>query len=370
MKLPAPQASCWWRFTRYQMRKGYIRPARGAKLVAYDPLEKWSETRASHRRSFQIGVSMTPYQSLMDLLASLRYQRPGEASQEISRFSLERDPSPPPLSTDSEARLLAWCADWGLLGVLPHFVRQVTLTPPNEPQWNSTREWEAHFQVQYNWTSRGWQERLFRTLQDSWIPAGVLYEAGGRLGHDQLTGVWSTFFPDVPVEQRAVFPYPLPLTDDFWRIYSEPISRFVSTALLLQDAIRTAGVRGRARSSMNSVPVDFLSGAAHISDLVAPVRLQAELKPRTGVKIGWGAPSLLSMLATMAFADLSDDQSGVRAGRSIECAACGRTFIARAYQARYCSERCRWRQQQRNYRARPRRKKGKAARPKAERQES
>jgi hypothetical protein len=339
-------------------------------LVAYDPLEKWSETRGSRRLRFQNEVSRTPYQSLLDLLASLRYQRPGEGSQEISRFDLERDPSPPPLSADSEARLLAWCANWGLLGVLPHFVRQATLAPPHEPHGNSRRDWEAHFQVQYNWTSRGWQERLFRPIQDGWIPAGVLYEAGGRLNYDALTGTWSTFFPDVPVEQRAVFPYPLPLTDGFWRVYSEPVSRFVSTALLLQDAIRTAGVRGKARSSTKSVPLDFLSGAAHISDLVAPVRLQAELKPRTGVKIGWGAPSLLSMLATMAFADLSDDQSGLRAGRSIECAACGRTFIARAYQARYCSERCRWRQQQRNYRAGPRRKKGKPTRPKAGRQES
>src|SRR5437773_6863634 len=82
---------CWWRYDRYELRGGSICPARGARLQRYDPWTDYEEARRSQA---------TPYLSLLTLL---------------ERFT--------------EAGVLEWCAGHGLLGVLPHRARMVTLAP-------------------------------------------------------------------------------------------------------------------------------------------------------------------------------------------------------------------------------------------------
>jgi hypothetical protein len=89
---------------------------------------------------------------------------------------------------------------------------------------------------------------------------------------------------------------------------------------------------------------------------ISPVlfKLEALLEPTASslsygedgqVREEWVCPSLLSSFARMALQD-------IRAGlRILRCACCGSPFVTDKYQARYCSERCGWKQRKRRRRS-------------------
>jgi hypothetical protein len=106
----------WWRFTKYVLSEGYVRPARGARLEAYDP---WADYWRSRERG-----EVPPYQSLLDLLRAIKWN-PSEGSD--SR--LIGPAAPELLEPEAVHQLLAWCAAHGLLGVLPQRALLLTLAP-------------------------------------------------------------------------------------------------------------------------------------------------------------------------------------------------------------------------------------------------
>src|SRR5262249_12488386 len=97
------------------------------------------------------------------------------------------------------------------------------------------------------------------------------------------------------------------------------------------------------------------AGAADLerafASLAAGARPALLLGP-TGPTRGWRTKSLLGAFAAMAGLDLTGR------GRAADCAACGRPGVGGAYQARYCSARCRNTAVKRAYRARLRRRNG------------
>jgi hypothetical protein len=94
----------WWRFSLYEIRDGCILPAPGAKLEWYDPWPEFHSTRAQTVGQLPAGIQPA-YQSLMKLVHHLEYL-PGHP------------PHPDHLSQQSQASLLEWCQQYGLLGVL------------------------------------------------------------------------------------------------------------------------------------------------------------------------------------------------------------------------------------------------------------
>ena len=71
------------------------------------------------------------------------------------------------------------------------------------------------------------------------------------------------------------------------------------------------------------------------------------LLPSDGVlRQEWLSTSLLGTLAMMALLDLTEQR------RILTCETCGGVFVTKAYQARYCSDRCRFTAQKRRHRAR------------------
>ena len=64
----------------------------------------------------------------------------------------------------------------------------------------------------------------------------------------------------------------------------------------------------------------------------------------------WVSPSLLASLAMMVLQDLTEHR------RILRCTTCGRIFVSAAYQAQYCSAKCRSTAQKRAYRERVRQK--------------
>ena len=332
----------WWRFDRYEVRDGLIRPALKARLEQYDPWQDYRKARLGRKER------RAPYQLLLDVLERLAFV-PGTGDR---RFALTKD---------SEALLLKWCSAHGLLGVLPHRTQMVVLSPRWEPRVlriRSDRKELVPTLRRYFRTSTGWsrvhEQRSSRRRIDPgqqkdlvaeeqlpklWPPPSALLQnmQTGQWDQEPLSKSWWRFFPDVLEGEKETFGYPLPLSDEFWRLYAEPIDDFVAAALILREALwllrRTKSHQQEAESQEDA----FRAGVSRLNLLSAPVRLGLKVEDDGSLRQVWTAPSLWASFAMMALQDLSGRR------RVLMCRACGRLFVSGAHQALYCSDRCRYR---------------------------
>ena len=144
-------AGLWWRFDHYEIRDGYIRPALGANLEKYDP---WAAYRAGRARA---KGAESPYQSLLAMRENVVFQPPC------------------PLSAENEAKVLSWCKDYGLLGVLLQRAQAVVLAPRLKPplleqlaaNMGQDGSQNTHLMptlCRYFRTNEGWREELQNIL--------------------------------------------------------------------------------------------------------------------------------------------------------------------------------------------------------------
>jgi len=355
--------SSWWRFSGYELRDGYIRPAPKARLVEYDPWEpyraSWAYDPDSATPWIEQRQSAPPYQSLLALLDEFRFGPLG-------------DPTP-----ESAEKLLAWCSEHGLLGILPQRAQIVTLAPrwypmpigglpilgeelpPAKDDKRSLvqfRYFRHNAYVQF----RGWYFIVgVREKEEAGHRTGELYQK--KLGAERpkvlmqdmrphskdgspiaiitpssyeepLSETWGNFFPDVPQEEKETYLYPLPLSDAFWHLYAEKVEDFLMGAAVLAQAIRYV-------NSGDEYGVLFLNSLVSSASMM--------LRPMKGsFTQEWRAPSLLACFAVMALQDLTQQR------RLLNCETCNTPFVTEAYQARYCSDRCRHTAQKRRYRQR------------------
>jgi hypothetical protein len=343
----------WIRFERYEVRDGYIRPVEGAQFVTYDPWRMYRAARASRAEQ------APPYQSLLALLQGLPL--------------LDQTP-------ESEARIAAWCTENGLLGLLPQRVQMVALYPrfvPLPPLFRVMDQdgkpaqawWPA--QSRYYRTGTGWWHELTTggppampiasdapDLEGALIPDGVSLPGqrppsvviqelqAEKWVVEPLGQTWAHFFPSVPETEWETFAYPQPQTAEFWHLYAEPVPAFLEGALALYQALDRLQ---RLKPVSQMTPADWgvvRPGMDTLNALVAPVRT-ALLATHDGAwRQEWLAPSLLASFSMMALEDLSEHR------RIRSCETCGVLFTSAAYQARYCSARCRQTAQKRGYRKR------------------
>ncbi len=353
MPRPFEVAVGWWkRFSRYEIRDGYILPARGAKLSRYDP---WADYRVARSGTKE---QQPPYQILLELLEDLRF-RPASGGALA-------------LTPEAEARLLAWCARNGLLGILPHRTLMVVFPPQWEPEMEGNRKGLLPSLRTYARTNTGWFLRISQQLvggaewrgaahekgqpipEEYWpkqwpkpgVLIGELHKGGWKW--ESVTETWARFFPDIPRGELTGYPYPLPLTEDFWRIYAEPLDAFVSGAAALRDALKDL-----TATEAKSPGVEH--GRRILHALLGPVSPALDIVDGGQFRQRWVATSLLASYSMMAFQDLVEQR------QVLICRICGKLFISGAWQATYCSPRCRHTAQKRAYRDKKRRKRGKAA---------
>jgi hypothetical protein len=149
--------------------------------------------------------------------------------------------------------------------------------------------------------------------------------------HQPFSTTWARFFPAVPAQQRDIYPYPRPLSEEFWHMYAEPLYDFLGWVSTLWALVRTLGS-------------DF--GQQQAPWLARSVTPWVRLDPEGKAVVTWLSPSLVGSLTMMAILDATQ-------GRFPRfCKGCGRFFVSAAYQAEFCSPRCRERVQKRNLRAR------------------
>ena len=363
----------WWRFSRYELRDGYLRPAPKARLEAYDP---WAGYQAARLK----GKTEPPYRALLALL---------------DRLSVAGgQPALNPMGRDA---LLEWCADYGLLGLLPHRAqmmilaprwvpagyadRQLKVTGVEEPRFESAKvpppEMFDHYDTDtedieppsvleaassvYVRSGNRWHSTLatWRSAPTSDtnsdqagqpVPVQLLPSV---LSQVVLSGIGDTliadvpiaegvgpFFPDVPPDQRADYHYPLPLTDAFWREYAEPVEDFLAAALAFRDAaegVSTIKHGGQGVRLTPKIKAKVSAALQTLHTLTAPVRPVLELGPKGAFRQAWAPGSLLASFALMLQQDADDGW------RVVRCEACGEVFTTHDTRVQFCSERCRWR---------------------------
>lgn len=336
---PKLHAGLWWRATRYELRtagglppKGRgvagatyrpqytcIAPARGALIEHYDPWKAWERQRPPSKDR------ITPYQELLNLLEDLRYEHDERIDDDVrpNRIACGR-----PLTPESANALLAWCARWGLLGVLLHRTASVTLAPHAYKPIAGGRSLPAQYRCVR--MPNGWiREEI---ISSSVTTEAVMYPPLSSVDRpvprrERLGDTWAAFFPKVPPERAETYRYPIPLSQEFWGQYAEPVADFLDAALTLKAALQGWELADRGGRIDNEAvargqgALDRLDSVAETTSLYNPKESRIRLL----------APSLIGAFKAMAVRDA--------AGGSVVQCPCGIVFVGSAQPtARYCSE--------------------------------
>lgn len=379
-------AGRWSRFTGYEVRDGYIRPAPGATLETYDPWEAFEASRAAR------ASELPAYVQLIELAKRIEKGAEGRR-QLVSTGTPGRGEVAVPMYSDEDKRAIErWCSSWGLLGILPHFARKAVLAPRWEPaagfkkvvdpQTGTTemRPFEQSWLdcAQRVYTREGHAWRTARTMnvggpstapkdavRDGLVPAMLVPKKWPRPSADiedspaigpgfptdstsgPLDHRWAHYFPAVKWSEVETFPYPAPLSESFWHSYAERVFDFFHHGRLF-GLIWDNILPGRPDiPGMVSASLSRARCRGYLHSLLLPVSHVLHENPDGSLGRLRVSPSLLGSLALMMFEDLGEGRRRVR-----RCAACVQPFRVVAVGGAYCSERCRRTVGKRKYRAR------------------
>lgn len=290
----------WWRFTKYAIADGNIKPAYRAQLQEYELTTRGANTgridllamlrdlgaQDETQKDFdELGFALArlgrkasrPFSlDRIDQIESI-HPRSGLGLAPLMVDDLVFEPGPnhlrrlrrlSPLHARAESRILDWCAEYGLLGILSHIAESVYMAPRWWASSDGRRASMATCPVIPGWQrlSGSWScdHRTLVAAEGSHpgrsgaladpshvgecvipgIDYGIAYvrhvDAYGRhsgVKMESIEDTWNCFFPDIPARRRTSFQCPRPLTTEFWRIYAEPLETFLRHALLLFEAL-------------------------------------------------------------------------------------------------------------------------------------
>ncbi len=376
----------WWRFDRYEISEGYIRPTADARLESYDP---WS----LYRTSFGQRGGRAPYESLARLSRQL-----GDARQTPTR-AMHNDAQGRTyfvrVAEDHDQHIADWCSQYGLLGLLPARARIVALAPrwyldetlpPVDPHIvrrpDMTEEELATSvsftrqdrlvprQLIYRRSATGWltysiksyQERDEAVIEgglvkkaylpDNWpapyaileAPFGVVGNVHKELRPWPLSEEWAGYFPSVQWGETETYPYPAPLSDAFWRLYGETVTDFYHAARLFRQVLEN--LAGTDVASEVPRETRVARCRRYLAEMVAGAQPTLAQTESGRLQQVFSEPSLLSTLGMMLLLDLD------RYDRVRTCDLCTWPFVAHTSRDRFCEEKCRRTWQQGDRRAR------------------
>ncbi len=308
------EAGAWWRFDRYEYRRGFITPADGAVLHRYTAMPS------------DPPLGSSPYMELLEAVSELEPQETSGGTEGVR------------LRPGSEEKLLGWCSRYGLLGLLPHrCLFAVVPRPPGVQTYVRTpRGWRIRREL---FSRPAGSPRASRARRHAAMAGRVLADPGALMSDWRGVNVdwhpieraWGRYFPSVVPVRRASHPYPRPTSEEFWMAYAEPLDEFVVGALALLQHIEALsheadGVVGQNRAD----PIK------EIEILASAATPWLQKRDRVVRRVTWTAPSLLTYLAVMALTD--------HVSRRVRIACCpidGRLFASTSYQGTYCTTRCR-----------------------------
>jgi len=258
-------SGCWWRFSRYEIRNGAIKPAKNGSLEQYDPWDLY-------RLSQSYNGTPPPYQSLLALLVSL-----GAFFDEAEGdWRLDKRLKDGSLTPSSQDEILGWCSRFGLIGILPQTALTIE-TPRINQSWPRARgkrtipikhtrmngEWVSSFEGpidrqlpdQIPWASfrpmKPISEMPILNLRDVPYISDLLDRGNDircplplspQLESSPVATILPIFFPDFE-DEGDDFQCPLPLSPQFWRIYSERVDDFLDCAMAFLAAVEPVSTR-------------------------------------------------------------------------------------------------------------------------------
>lgn len=316
----------WKRFSRYEIRDGFIRPARGAEGEYYDV---WEEYENTLKATGIDGGRQPPYQRLFQAL----------------RPVLEEHGDFGPLPPKTEAALLDWCAEYGLLGVLLSRVQVVHSAAiwdrdDNEGKVYASQRTYVRHGGRWNWYGTSTDASVDDFLPDEAIngslvseegyrerfqPPGVLIHDlyGGRWKWESLDETWADFFPNARKNDPLIYNYGPPTSERFWTTYAEPLPVFLEAA------------RSLYRSVLGEPTKTHLLRLA--SSLTPSLRFSGKRYDRERYDLYWAGPSLLASLGYMALLDFTKEKHL----RHCQNERCGAVLVARSPHRKFCRPQCR-----------------------------
>jgi predicted nucleic acid-binding Zn ribbon protein len=281
----------WFRFSRYDLRHGRIRPAHGSQMEIYRP---WAEYESSRR----LTLGTPPYMSLVNFVEELF--EPTTTGWGV--IHLSTDYSHAVKNDHVRKRIADWSSRHGLLGFLPQRLADLgTSFGGLVGRWFGSNESltpEQH-------VAQVWRNQTI-VLNQTWPK-------------------WEQGFVGTAVMWES----------SFWRSYGEPVFDWVEWALLFWQMVKF--VADPLTNNQNrTYGFEFLSDQQRSAGRIFGIGADNSLDPIF--------PSLMAMFVFMFVQDL------IAHKRLITCALCGRSSMTSAYQAQYCSQRCRWIAQKRRQR--------------------
>ena len=251
----------WWRFGSYRVQNNVIRPVDGTALEAYDPWQSYGDSvsgKGPVRDARQKRMVEPPYRTLLDLVdhvGSAGGQWLEEPNKEVAKLVED------------------WCSQFGLLGILPHCAQTVVLAA----RWQAFPVGGGFLMpaaAHYVRTATGWEgvssgpfKSLDKTYQEEHqikegdlIAAEALEELRGfprpgvilrpslgksNLESQPLSKSWARYFPQVHEWEAETYQYPIPLSRQFWEIYTEPMKNFLGFAFEFHQAVKTLSSLGK-----------------------------------------------------------------------------------------------------------------------------
>jgi hypothetical protein len=257
---------------------------------------------------------------------------------------------------------LEWCSQYGSLGILHQAAFRIQRPSrwyaAAEERWFASREWEWiggrwRSALQTNAAHGGGDVGEFAALPHHQLgtcvpPSHSSYEAPyvyfretiDLRGHFRLnkpvpaSELMPVFFPQSAHSDLETFDCPRPDSEQFWRIYCEPIEVFEGQAMLFTYACNVLYRTGPVRSPRH-----------YLERYLAPLSISVADGPDGDLVETWNSPSLLCTFARMALQD-------AMAGYTLySCECCGSPFVRKNPRAQYCSTTCGYRHRKRRARS-------------------
>jgi hypothetical protein len=275
-------------------------------------------------------------------------------------------PLPRALTEKSQQRIVEWCRQYGLLGLLPHQVESVTLYPryrrnerlpgffaPTYSKYVRAGTWwhqesvaEPLDAVSDKSGGRREGDLVPRTkLKKDWPGTSCVVKDLSSMTREGLLYIpaahrdieaWGRYFVGVHPFDEETYDYPLPYTKEFWDSYGEPLLEFVQAAKLLSYSVGWLGMTEPSRDQSEEEFKSKWDDAREVLNvLAAPTSTVLVERPDGRLAEVVESPSLLGELATSAIFELSRRQ--LLTCRNPECQG---SFSTAAYQQLYCKPKC------------------------------
>ncbi len=319
----------WFRWSRYRLLDGIVAPAPESEPVRFDPWRAWEANLGKYRTVQQ------PYLSLLELQRSLKEEEraTGTRPSQLQGRGPEGPVVGPPNSADE--RILDWCSRHGHVGIFSVMCNLVQLTDSRAPDAGITRtqyvregdEWHVERTRQFAWfsTPQETEEHLRSRVKE---PSGTFnwFNFGSRAHDQRPIEDLGDYFPQTSDAHDSFVP-PLPLSEEFWQSYGEPlweISRFCDLFARAVDYLKEWNDEAGSDEQQSNAR----RASLFLKDLARNVEIDDVDNTRRSA-------GLLASHALMFLWDRADGR------RCLQCVRCQDYFVSNDRKARYCSPQCR-----------------------------